>query len=138
MPLPAWERSSSAPCGAYNDDGLRTPWKNVDSNVEKSDTNINSEAKPNLPCLMNGKIKEEIIDDSDGSYKEVTEPNNKSSTNYATYINESMSETNTNSSDCSRTNGRKLISPSQRASLDRFRSTLRESKCKVSIYLLTT
>ena len=141
-----WERSASAPCGAYNDDGLRTPWQPFDVNAQKPDDNANSESKFNLPCLGNGEIKEEIIDESEGSYNNklpTSISNNNSPKSYTSFCNESMPETNTTKpttrSDGLRTNGRKLISPSQRVSTDEYKSTRHESKCKVSrsFYILS-
>ena len=134
----AWERSASAPCGAYNDDGLRTPWQPFDASAQKPDDNANSEHKFNLPCLGNGEIKEEIIDETEVRYYNklpVSETNNKSSKIYTSFCNESMTETNatkpTTTPDGSRTNGRKLISPSQSVSTDNYKTTRRESKYKV-------
>lgn len=135
----AWERSASAPCGAYNDESLRTPWQPFDVTAQKPDDNANSESKFNLPCLGNGEIKEEIIDEGEVSYNNklpASESNNKSSKSYTSFCNESMTETNTTkpttSSEGSRTNGRKLISPSQSVSTDKYKNTRHESKCKVS------
>ena len=134
-----WERSASAPCGAYNDDGLRTPWQPFDVNAQKPDDNANSESKFNLPCLGSGEIKEEIIDESEVSYNNKlpsSESNNKSPKSYKSFCNESMTETNTTKpttrSDGSRTNGRKLISPLPSVSANKYKNTRHESKCKVS------
>ena len=149
----AWERSSSAPCGAYSKDGLRTPWQQPceGQNSQKTDAaQTNCESRLNLACLNNGEIKEEFIDDDASEEKSSTlndnkvqttmsESNNKSSTNYASYSNESMpDETNTTtttlSGAVSRTNGRKLISPSQRVSRDRFTKSPHETNTKVRLY----
>ena len=138
-----WERSASAPCGVYNNDGLRTPWQPCNANTHKPDASANSESKFNIPCLGNEEIKKEIIDDGEVSYNNklsTLEPNNISSKNYTSFCNESMSETNTTklatSPERSKTNGRKLISQSQGVSRDEYRSTRHESKCKVSKSLL--
>ena len=145
----AWERSASAPCGVYSNDGLRTQWPQPceGQNSQKADAaQINSESRLNLPCLNNGEIKEEFIDDDASEEKRsslnnnkvqttISEANNKSSTNYASYSNESMpDETNTTttlSGAVSRTNGRKLISPSQHVSGDRFSKAPHETNTKV-------
>ena len=134
LSLPSWKRSSSAPCGAYNDDGLKAQWKPFDSRCRDSDGNVIPETKANLAYVKrSSEIKEEIIEpETDSSYKLSNESNNQSSTNYSTYVNDSLSETNITSSDGSRTNDRKLISPpSQRASLSKSSNTLRGSKYKV-------
>ena len=145
----AWERSASAPCGVYSNDGLRTQWPQPceGQTSQKADAaQINSESRLNLPCLNNGEIKEEFIDDDASEEKRsslnnnkvqttISEANNKSSTNYASYSNESMpDETNTTttlSGAVSRTNGRKLISPSQHVSGDRFSKAPHETNTKV-------
>ena len=134
-----WERSASAPCGVYNDDGMRTPWQHCNANTQKPDASANSESKFNLPCIGNGEIKKEIIDESEVTYGNklsTLEPDNISSKNYTSFCNESMSETNTTklatSPERSKTNGRKLISRSQGVSGDDYQSTRHELKCKVS------
>ena len=147
LPSLPWERSSSAPCGEYNnDDGLRTPWQqHCDvNNVKNLDVKVNSPY--NRSSLRNEEIKEEIIDDDNDegsiSYNKqpITEASNKNSSitskDYnVSSTNESMSESNTRTEfDSLRTNGRKLKSPSQRASMDTFRSTPHESKLKVSLF----
>ena len=142
-----WERSSSAPCGEYNDAGLGPPWQAFTTSDDKLHINVNSASNYNRMSLENKEIKEEIIDDDvevklsesgcDSGYdnnKEEDKSNNKSSNSHnSSCTNESMSITNTTAtiSDGSRTNDRKLISPSQRASRNRFGSTPHESKCKV-------
>ena len=128
---------------------MRTHWQQPceGQNAQRTDAaQINSGSKLNLPCLNNGEIKEEFIDDDASEEKgssfnnnkvqtTMNEANNKSSTNYASYSNESMpDETNTTttlSGAVSRTNGRKLISPSQRVSRDRFSETPHETNSKV-------
>ena len=128
---------------------MRTHWQQPceGQNAQRADAaQINSGSKLNLPCLNNGEIKEEFIDDDASEEKgssfnnnkvqtTMNEANNKSSTNYASYSNESMpDETNTTttlSGAVSRTNGRKLISPSQRVSRDRFSETPHETNSKV-------
>ena len=129
---------------------MRTLWQPCEGqNDPKSDAQLNSESRLNVPCLNNGEIKEEFIDD-DGSEEKgscynnnsvpttINEANNKSSANCASYSNESMpDETNTktissSSGAVSRTNGRNRISQSQRVSRDRFSKTPHETNCKVS------
>ena len=129
---------------------MRALWQPCEGqNDQNSDAQLNSESRLNLPCLNNGEIKEEFIDDDGceekGSFYNnnrvattISEANNKSSTNCASYSNESMpDETNTTTTTLSsggafsRTNGRKLISPPQRVSRDRFSETPHETNSKV-------